>query len=83
MSAEDYDEDYKDREPALDERLLRGDLSAEEHAREAEWLLGAIGSSWYSPDEDDLTRAQVHATLAVARALLETRRPEAPPVVPR
>jgi hypothetical protein len=64
-------------------------LSAQEHARQAEWLMGAIGSSWYCSTDEDLVRAQVHATLAVARAAIEARQsmlveaPEIRPAVPR
>jgi hypothetical protein len=76
----------------LGQKLLTGGLSAVEHARQAEALISfsrdGARIDWYLPSPDAVALAQVHATLAVARAAIEARtqtvdEPEAPPVVTR
>jgi hypothetical protein len=78
-------------------KQLHDGLTAEEHSRRAEKLLAGTWRSslyagrsdeWKAPTEYALASAQVHATLAVARAAIETRQatidaPKIRPAVPR
>lgn len=69
-------------------KQLRDGLTAEQHIQRAEKLLaGRLGGDsasdwWDQPTTDDIVLAQVHATLAQARAAIEARA-EIRPAVPR
>lgn len=82
----DYDEERR-----CAKQLHCDGMTAEQHVRRAERLLAgeeySDGDPWKQPSECDVTRAQVHATLAVALAAIEARQatieaPEIRPAVP-